>query len=207
MGLTRCCFPTRLGGSRSRGLDGEQGRNLAGQFETLDSLQSPNISVSSSSGVSKATNQGLQVFFGTSFSIICSSHHLYQGGIFQLIFNNSTTTLNNTLLAVDNSALFSFLEASSAHQGDYMCVHHVHINSQNLRLQSQQLSLTVLVSVSLTEFIIRHVVVLLIMVVSTSALYVYFKTKSRRMQEPKRNRPVDDGPALRLRERRRLQEN
>ncbi|RVE65127.1 hypothetical protein OJAV_G00133550 [Oryzias javanicus] len=97
--------------------------------------------------------------------------------------------------------------ASSAHQGDYMCVHHVHINSQNLRLQSQQLSLTVLVSVSLTEFIIRHVVVLLIMVVSTSALYVYFKTKSRRMQELKRNRPVDDGPALRLRERRRLQEN
>uniref|UniRef100_A0A3B3D8Y5 SRCR domain-containing protein n=1 Tax=Oryzias melastigma TaxID=30732 RepID=A0A3B3D8Y5_ORYME len=140
-----------------------------------DSLESPNISVSSSSGVSKARNQGLQVFFGTSFSIICSSHHLYQGGIFQLIFNNSTTTLNNTLPAVNNSALFSFLEASHAHQGDYICVHHVHINSQNLTLQSQQLSLTVLVSVSLTEFIIRHVVVLLIMVVSTSALYVYFK--------------------------------
>uniref|UniRef100_A0A3B3CPZ4 SRCR domain-containing protein n=2 Tax=Oryzias melastigma TaxID=30732 RepID=A0A3B3CPZ4_ORYME len=171
-----------------------------------DSLESPNISVSSSSGVSKARNQGLQVFFGTSFSIICSSHHLYQGGIFQLIFNNSTTTLNNTLPAVNNSALFSFLEASHAHQGDYICVHHVHINSQNLTLQSQQLSLTVLVSVSLTEFIIRHVVVLLIMVVSTSALYVYFKTKSRRMQEPKRNRPVDDGPALRPRERRRRQE-
>uniref|UniRef100_A0A3B3D9R3 SRCR domain-containing protein n=1 Tax=Oryzias melastigma TaxID=30732 RepID=A0A3B3D9R3_ORYME len=109
-----------------------------------DSLESPNISVSSSSGVSKARNQGLQVFFGTSFSIICSSHHLYQGGIFQLIFNNSTTTLNNTLPAVNNSALFSFLEASHAHQGDYICVHHVHINSQNLTLQSQQLSLTVL---------------------------------------------------------------
>uniref|UniRef100_A0A3B3E1M2 Scavenger receptor cysteine-rich type 1 protein M130-like n=1 Tax=Oryzias melastigma TaxID=30732 RepID=A0A3B3E1M2_ORYME len=172
-----------------------------------DSLESPNISVSSSCGVSKARNQGLQIFFGTSFSIICSSHHLYQGGIFQLIFNNSTTTLNNTLPAVNNSALFSFLEASHAHQGDYICVHHVHINSQNLTLQSQQLSLTVLVSVSGTEFIIRHVVVLLIMVVSTSALYVYFKTKSRRMQEPKRNRPVDDGPALRPRERRRLREN
>uniref|UniRef100_A0A3B3CSW4 Scavenger receptor cysteine-rich type 1 protein M130-like n=1 Tax=Oryzias melastigma TaxID=30732 RepID=A0A3B3CSW4_ORYME len=109
-----------------------------------DSLESPNISVSSSCGVSKARNQGLQIFFGTSFSIICSSHHLYQGGIFQLIFNNSTTTLNNTLPAVNNSALFSFLEASHAHQGDYICVHHVHINSQNLTLQSQQLSLTVL---------------------------------------------------------------
>ncbi|XP_036070583.1 scavenger receptor cysteine-rich type 1 protein M130-like isoform X2 [Oryzias melastigma] len=195
--LSNACFYT----------DGNRKTDSGLEVSCSDSLESPNISVSSSSGVSKARNQGLQVFFGTSFSIICSSHHLYQGGIFQLIFNNSTTTLNNTLPAVNNSALFSFLEASHAHQGDYICVHHVHINSQNLTLQSQQLSLTVLVSVSLTEFIIRHVVVLLIMVVSTSALYVYFKTKSRRMQEPKRNRPVDDGPALRPRERRRLQEN
>ncbi|XP_078785789.1 uncharacterized protein LOC105355452 isoform X1 [Oryzias latipes] len=170
-----------------------------------DSLESPNISISSTSGVSKARNQGLQVFFGTSFTITCSSHDLYQGGVFRLIFLNSTTSLNNTLPAANSSALFSFFEASYFHQGDYICVHHVQINSQNLQLQSQPLSLTVLVSVSLNEFIIRHVVVLLMMTVSTSALYVYFK--SRRLREPKRNPPADDGPALRPSERRRLQDS
>lgn len=113
-------------------------------FFPTDSLESPNISISSTSGVSKARNQGLQVFFGTSFTITCSSHDLYQGGVFRLIFLNSTTSLNNTLPAANSSALFSFFEASYFHQGDYICVHHVQINSQNLQLQSQPLSLTVL---------------------------------------------------------------
>ncbi|GLD65690.1 flocculation protein FLO11-like protein [Lates japonicus] len=141
---------------------------LTGGLETFsgrevicsDLLAQPNISLSpSTDGVPRAELWGFQVFMGSTFSITCSVEPQYPGGSFQLIFTTNDTAQNYTLPAVNHSAHFLFSAADDTHRGDYTCVYHVYVFSNNFSSESQPLSLTV--SASLTDLIIRLLVCLL----------------------------------------------
>ncbi|XP_054461522.1 scavenger receptor cysteine-rich type 1 protein M130-like [Anoplopoma fimbria] len=140
-------------------------------------LAQPVISPSpSTDGVSQAKQQGLQVLLGSEVTIRCSIEPQYQGGSFQLLFSSSNTAQNYTLPAVNHSAHFLFPAADPTHQGEYRCVYHLHFYSHNFSSESQPLHLTV--SASLTELIIRCVVLLLGMTILIAA--VCFTSKASR---------------------------
>uniref|UniRef100_A0A3B5QGI6 SRCR domain-containing protein n=1 Tax=Xiphophorus maculatus TaxID=8083 RepID=A0A3B5QGI6_XIPMA len=76
-------------------------------------LVEPLIFLSSSTdGVSTGRKQGSELLIGSHFSIICSIRPQYEGGSFQLIFSTSNYTQNQTLPAVNHSALFLFSAAA-----------------------------------------------------------------------------------------------
>uniref|UniRef100_A0A3B5PZ64 Immunoglobulin-like beta-sandwich domain-containing protein n=1 Tax=Xiphophorus maculatus TaxID=8083 RepID=A0A3B5PZ64_XIPMA len=107
-------------------------------------LVEPLIFLSSSTdGVSTGRKQGSELLIGSHFSIMCSIRPQYEGGSFQLIFSTSNYTQNQTLPAVNHSALFLFSAAGHAHQGTYRCVYHVYVFSYNFSSISQPLNLTV----------------------------------------------------------------
>ncbi|KAF0030889.1 hypothetical protein F2P81_017620 [Scophthalmus maximus] len=136
-------------------------------------LVQPNVSVSPIVGVSGAEQQGYHVLLGSSFTVTCSTEPQYQGGSFHLLFTTSDTAHNYTLPAVNHSAHFLFPAARSAHRGDYTCVYHAYVFSYNFSSESRPLH--VIVSASVTDLIIRCVVVLLLLTVSTLILYFHFK--------------------------------
>ncbi|AWP12713.1 putative scavenger receptor cysteine-rich type 1 protein M130-like isoform 2 [Scophthalmus maximus] len=136
-------------------------------------LVQPNVSVSPIVGVSGAEQQGYHVLLGSSFTVTCSTEPQYEGGSFHLLFTTSDTAQNYTLPAVNHSAHFLFSAARSAHRGDYTCVYHVYVFSYNFSSESRPLHL--IVSASVTDLIIRCVVVLLVLTVSTTILYFHFK--------------------------------
>uniref|UniRef100_A0A8D3CPS3 SRCR domain-containing protein n=1 Tax=Scophthalmus maximus TaxID=52904 RepID=A0A8D3CPS3_SCOMX len=136
-------------------------------------LVQPNVSVSPIVGVSGAELQGYHVLLGSSFTVTCSTEPQYEGGSFHLLFTTSDTAQNYTLPAVNHSAHFLFSAARSAHRGDYTCVYHVYVFSYNFSSESRPLHL--IVSASVTDLIIRCVVVLLVLTVSTTILYFHFK--------------------------------
>ncbi|XP_046872095.1 uncharacterized protein LOC124464187 [Hypomesus transpacificus] len=142
-----------------------------------DLLLQPGISLSSSMlGVSQDQQQGLQVFRDHSFTITCSIQPQYPGGSFHLTFTASNTTLTHTLTAVNHSTNFLFPAADHVHQGNYSCVYEVYVFSHNFTSESELLSLTVAAN-PLPAFIIRVVVVVLLtLLTSSTALYLYFKT-------------------------------
>ncbi|XP_023206710.1 scavenger receptor cysteine-rich type 1 protein M130-like isoform X1 [Xiphophorus maculatus] len=149
-------------------------------------LVEPLIFLSSSTdGVSTGRKQGSELLIGSHFSIICSIRPQYEGGSFQLIFSTSNYTQNQTLPAVNHSALFLFSAAGHAHQGTYRCVYHVYVFSYNFSSISQPLNLTVSVSASPTALIIRLVVVLLGML--GSVLLLYFKARRNQKSGPENN--------------------
>ncbi|XP_032446902.1 scavenger receptor cysteine-rich type 1 protein M160-like isoform X1 [Xiphophorus hellerii] len=162
-------------------------------------LVEPLIFLSSSTdGVSTGRKQGSELLIGSHFSIMCSIRPQYEGGSFQLIFSTSNYTQNQTLPAVNHSALFLFSAAGHAHQGTYRCVYHVYVFSYNFSSISQPLNLTVSgklmesirkssasVSASLTALIIRLVVVLLGML--GSVLVLYFKARRNQKSGPENN--------------------
>ncbi|XP_071353389.1 scavenger receptor cysteine-rich type 1 protein M130-like isoform X2 [Trachinotus anak] len=122
-------------------------------------LAQPNISFSpSTDGVSKTEQWASQVLMGSNFTITCATEPQYQGGSFQLIFTTADRAQNYTLPAVNHSAHFLFSAADHTHQGDYSCVYHVHVFSHNFSSESQMLYLAV--SASVTDLIVRLVVVL-----------------------------------------------
>ncbi|KAG8001745.1 hypothetical protein GBF38_011809, partial [Nibea albiflora] len=125
-------------------------------------LVQPNISSTSTEGVSNDNQQGLQVLLGSDFTITCSIQPQYPGGSFQLIFTTSATSQNYTQPAVNHSASFLFSAASHGHQGEYRCVYHVYVFSHNFSSESRTLGVTV--SAYLTELIIRLVVLLTLLV-------------------------------------------
>ncbi|XP_037630441.1 LOW QUALITY PROTEIN: scavenger receptor cysteine-rich type 1 protein M160-like [Sebastes umbrosus] len=151
-----------------------------------DFLVQPNISFATFiDGVSEANQQGLQVLMGSSFTISCSILPQYPGGSFQLILTTSATSQNHTLPAVNHSAHFLFSAAEPAHRGEYRCVYHLYVFSYNFSSESQPLHLTV--SASVTDLIIRLVVLLVLMVLmvgSNAAVYCY--CKAPRGQKPRR---------------------
>ncbi|XP_047191732.1 scavenger receptor cysteine-rich type 1 protein M130-like [Scophthalmus maximus] len=161
-------------------------------------LVQPNVSVSPIVGVSRAEQQGYHVLLGSSFTVTCSTEPQYQGGSFHLLFTTSDTAHNYTLPAVNHSAHFLFPAASSAHRGDYTCVYHAYVFSYNFSSESRPLH--VIVSASVTDLIIRCVVVLLLLTVSTLILYFHFKAEGRRRrQRPEtRQRPRRSTAASRV---------
>ncbi|XP_032400740.1 scavenger receptor cysteine-rich type 1 protein M130-like isoform X3 [Xiphophorus hellerii] len=162
-------------------------------------LVEPLIFLSSSTdGVSTGRKQGSELLIGSNFSIICSIRPQYEGGSFQLIFSTSNYTQNQTLPAVNHSALFLFSAAGHAHQGTYRCVYHVYVFSYNFSSMSQPLNVTVSgkvmesmrkssasVSASPTALIISLVVVLLGML--GSVLVLYFKARRNQKSGPENN--------------------
>ncbi|AWP04744.1 putative scavenger receptor cysteine-rich type 1 protein M130-like [Scophthalmus maximus] len=136
-------------------------------------LVQPNVSVSPIVGVSGDKQQGYHVLLGSSFTVTCSTEPQYQEGSFHLLFNTSDMAQNYTLPAVNHSAHFLFPAARSAHRGDYTCVYHVYVFSYNFSSESRPLHL--IVSASVTDLIIRCVVALLVLTVSTTILYFHFK--------------------------------
>ncbi|XP_047191447.1 scavenger receptor cysteine-rich type 1 protein M130-like [Scophthalmus maximus] len=161
-------------------------------------LVQPNVSVSPIVGVSGAEQQGYHVLLGSSFTVTCSTEPQYQGGSFHLLFTTSDTAHNYTLPAVNHSAHFLFPAARSAHRGDYTCVYHAYVFSYNFSSESRPLH--VIVSASVTDLIIRCVVVLLLLTVSTLILYFHFKAEGRRRrQRPEtRQRPRRSTAASRV---------
>ncbi|XP_062334015.1 scavenger receptor cysteine-rich type 1 protein M130-like [Osmerus eperlanus] len=146
-----------------------------------DLLLQPGVSLSSSMlGVSQDQQQGLQVLRDHSFTITCSIQPQYSGGSFHLTFTGSNKTLTHTLTAASHSANFLFPAADHAHQGNYSCVYEVYVFSHNFTSESQLLSLTVAAN-PLPAFIIRVVLVLVLLTLLTSstALYLYFKTTKK----------------------------
>ncbi|KAM7398823.1 hypothetical protein PAMP_018132 [Pampus punctatissimus] len=134
-----------------------------------DFLLQPNISFFTNiDGVFEANQQGLHVLIGSSFNICCSIEPQYKGGLFQLIFNPSVTE-KYTLPAVNHSACFLFSGVDHTYQGQYTCVYHINVFSQNFSSRSEPLYLHV--SASLTELIIRLVVLLLIAMFCTALFY------------------------------------
>ncbi|XP_041645937.1 scavenger receptor cysteine-rich type 1 protein M160-like [Cheilinus undulatus] len=145
-----------------------------------DSLLKPNITFSfSTDGVSEAMPQGFQALIGTSFNITCSIKPQYEGGDFQLIFSDSVTTQSYTLTAVNHSAHFLFPPATQSHGGQYSCVYHLHVLSHNFSSESQTLSLTV--GDPLRDLIIRCVVLIGGLLIYDTALYCYYKVKTRQI--------------------------
>uniref|UniRef100_A0A672IJC3 SRCR domain-containing protein n=1 Tax=Salarias fasciatus TaxID=181472 RepID=A0A672IJC3_SALFA len=111
-----------------------------------DLLLHPVLSVSSSSsmlGVSEAQQQGLQVVWGSTFTISCSIQPQYPGGSFQLTFTSSNTSYSSTQPAVNHSAHFLFPAAEPGHRGNYSCVYHLHVFGHNFSSESRLLSLSV----------------------------------------------------------------
>ncbi|XP_041634974.1 scavenger receptor cysteine-rich type 1 protein M160-like [Cheilinus undulatus] len=151
-----------------------------------DLLEKPNITFSfSTDGASEATPQGYQALIGTSFNITCSVQPQYEGGDFQLIFSDSNTTQSYTLTVVNHSAHFLFPTANQSHGGQYSCVYHLHAFSHNFSSESQTLSLTV--GDPLRDLIIRCVVLLGSLLIYDTALYCYFKVKTKRQPPVLRN--------------------
>ncbi|XP_028429834.1 scavenger receptor cysteine-rich type 1 protein M130 [Perca flavescens] len=149
-----------------------------------DLLAQPNISFSTHiDGVSEATQQGLRVLMGSDFTISCSILPQYPGGSFQLIFNTSDPEQKTyTLPAVNHTAHFLFSAAGSTHRGEYRCVYHLYVFSHNFSSESRLLHLTL--AASLTELIIRLVVLLLGMMSLITALCV--TSKASRKQKLRR---------------------
>ncbi|XP_054884086.1 scavenger receptor cysteine-rich type 1 protein M130-like [Poeciliopsis prolifica] len=151
---------------------------------------------SSTDGVSTGRKQGSELLIGSEFSIMCSIRPQYAGGSFQLIFSTSNYTQNQTLPAVNHSALFLFAAAGHAHQGTYRCLYHVYVFSHNFWSMSQPLNLTVSdklmesirrssASAHLTALIIRLVVVLLGMLgMLGSVLLLYYKARRNQKSGP-----------------------
>ncbi|XP_074481206.1 scavenger receptor cysteine-rich type 1 protein M130-like [Sebastes fasciatus] len=153
-----------------------------------DFLAQPNISFATYiDGVSEANQQGIQVLMGSNFTISCSILPQYPGGSFQLVLTTSAKSKNHTLPAVNHSAHFLFSAADATHLGEYRCVYHLYVFSQNFSSESQPLHLTV--SASLTELIIRLVVLLLGMMILITALCV--SSKASRSQKPGREKNTE----------------
>ncbi|KAM6972490.1 CD5 antigen-like [Aplochiton taeniatus] len=192
VGLT-CSEPddVRLveGGSRCAGrLEmNHQGEWRPLVYKSSDLLLQANISHYSSMSGSEGHQQGLQVFLGYSFTITCSIQPQYPGGSFHLTFTGTNRTHTQSQTAVNHSANFLFPAADHAHQGNYSCVYHIYVFSHNFSSESEPLSLTVSAS-PLTALIIRVVVVLTVLLVSNTALYLYFKTT--RGRKPGHKNPI-----------------
>ncbi|XP_032401529.1 scavenger receptor cysteine-rich type 1 protein M130-like [Xiphophorus hellerii] len=136
------CFQSGSALKNCLPFDGDN--NQSHEFICSGLLVEPLIFLSSSTdGVSTGRKQGSELLIGSNFSIICSIRPQYEGGSFQLIFSTSNYTQNQTLPAVNHSALFLFSAAGHAHQGTYRCVYHVYVFSYNFSSISQPLNLTV----------------------------------------------------------------
>ncbi|XP_071002785.1 immunoglobulin superfamily member 1-like [Oncorhynchus clarkii lewisi] len=150
--------------------------NFSSESELLsltitDLLVQPDISLTDSMGGVSRGHQGPDVFRGYSFTITCSTQPQYPGGSFLLTFTGSN--IQQIQPAVNHSAAFLFPAADDSHQGNYSCVYDNYVFFHSFSSESELLSLTI------TAFIIRHVVVLLILLTAITTSYLYYKPTRR----------------------------
>ncbi|XP_047450633.1 scavenger receptor cysteine-rich type 1 protein M130-like [Mugil cephalus] len=136
-------------------------------------LQPTIVTFPNSMEVFRVDQRELQVLLGSSFSIMCYIPAQYQGGYFQLLFTASNAALSYSLPAVNHSAHFRFPSMDLSHQGSYSCIYHLHVFSQDFSSKSQTIYLRV--GASVTDLIIRLVVLLLGMTLSVTAICCYSK--------------------------------
>ncbi|XP_055752959.1 deleted in malignant brain tumors 1 protein-like [Salvelinus fontinalis] len=110
-------------------------------------LIQPNISLSAPNGGMFWDLQGPEVIRGHSFSIICSIHPQYPGGLFYLDFSGSNRT--ETTPAVNHSACFHFPVAEYKDQGKYSCSYGVNISTRSFRSANSELAVTIRASMVL----------------------------------------------------------
>uniref|UniRef100_A0A673B277 SRCR domain-containing protein n=1 Tax=Sphaeramia orbicularis TaxID=375764 RepID=A0A673B277_9TELE len=136
-----------------------------------DLLPQPNISLSD--GVFEVYQQGFRVLMGSDFTITCSIQPQYPGGSFQLI-SDTKKQLNLTLPAVNHSTHFLLSAMSYAHQGDYTCVYHVDVYNHSFS-SSQSPALHLTVGDSVTNLIIRVVVLVSALLIFDICLFFFYK--------------------------------
>ncbi|KAM9473000.1 uncharacterized protein ACWYII_008097 isoform 4-T5 [Salvelinus alpinus] len=110
-------------------------------------LLQPNISLSPPNGGMFWEPHGPEVIRGHSFSIICSIHPQYPGGLFYLDFSGSNRT--ETTPAVNHSASFHFPVAEYKDQGKYSCSYGVNISTRSFRSANSELAVTIRASMVL----------------------------------------------------------
>ncbi|KAM9474256.1 uncharacterized protein ACWYII_008627 isoform 2-T2 [Salvelinus alpinus] len=108
---------------------------------TIVVLLQPNISLSPPNGGMFWEPHGPEVIRGHSFSIICSIHPQYPGGLFYLDFSGSNRT--ETTPAVNHSACFHFPVAEYKDQGKYSCSYGVNISTRSFRSANSELAVTI----------------------------------------------------------------
>ncbi|XP_047451072.1 scavenger receptor cysteine-rich type 1 protein M130-like isoform X2 [Mugil cephalus] len=136
-------------------------------------LQPTIVTFPNSMEVFRVDQRELQVLLGSNFSIMCYIPAQYQGGDFQLLFTASNAALSYSLPAVNHSAHFRFTSMDLSHQGSYSCIYHLHVFSHDFSSKSQTIYLRV--GASVTDLIIRLVVLLLGMTLSVTAICCYSK--------------------------------
>ncbi|XP_071241837.1 uncharacterized protein [Salvelinus alpinus] len=110
-------------------------------------LLQPHISLSPPNGGMFWEPHGPEVIRGHSFSIICSIHPQYPGGLFYLDFSGSNRT--ETTPAVNHSACFHFPVAEYTDQGKYSCSYGVNISTRSFRSANSELAVTIRASMVL----------------------------------------------------------
>ncbi|XP_029992735.1 scavenger receptor cysteine-rich type 1 protein M130-like isoform X2 [Sphaeramia orbicularis] len=171
------CLKLKSGLKDCVGLDGFH--SLSGMAVVCsDLLPQPNISLSD--GVFEVYQLGFRVLMGSDFTITCSIQPQYPGGSFQLI-SDTKEPLDLTLPAVNHSTHFLLSAMGYAHRGNYTCVYHVDVfNHRFLSSQSPALYLTV--GESVTNLIIRVVVIVPALLIFDICLFFYNKVSVRRIR-------------------------
>ncbi|XP_029990097.1 scavenger receptor cysteine-rich type 1 protein M130-like [Sphaeramia orbicularis] len=150
-------------------------------------LPQPIISLSVSDGLFEVYQRGFRLLLGSAFTVTCSVEPQYPGGSFQLISDTSNPQ-NLTLPAVNHSAHFLFAAIGHAHRGDYTCVYHLDVFNRSFSSpQSPVLYLTI--GASVMEVVIRTVLVILILFISTVSMFFFCKVWGGQLRLKARTAP------------------
>lgn len=134
-------------------------------------LEKPSISLTSPHSMVVYSPDKISVNKGSAFSITCSTHSRYPGGVFYLRETNMNTTEMKPAFghSIFYLAYFEFPAVDSKHQGDYTCVFAVNISTLYFSsLPSKSLQVTVVATSSssaVTGTVVGLVVLLLVLVV------------------------------------------
>ncbi|KAM8831648.1 scavenger receptor cysteine-rich domain-containing protein DMBT1 [Spinachia spinachia] len=144
-------------------------------------LEKPSISLTSAHAMVIYSPEKISVAQGSSFSITCSIHSSFRGGIFYLKESHLNTT--QAIPAFDHSvffmAYFEFPKIDYQNQGEYSCVYAINISSRSFSSDpSRSLQVTVVAtSSSVALGVVGGVLVVLLLVLVTG----YFLWRRRRM--------------------------
>ncbi|GLD59781.1 deleted in malignant brain tumors 1 protein-like protein [Lates japonicus] len=134
-------------------------------------LEEPSISLTSPHSMAIYSPDKISLTEGSSFSITCSTHSRYSGGVFYLKKDNMNTSemLPSFGHSIFYLAYFKFPALESKHQGEYTCVYSVNISSMSFSsVPSKSLQLIVVVTSSssvVAGVVVTLVVLLLVLVI------------------------------------------
>lgn len=94
-------------------------------------LEKPSISLTSPQAMVIYSPDKVAVTQGSSFSIICSTHSTYPGGVFHLMTSDKQVSETRAAFThfIFNQANFDFPTIGYEHQGEYSCVYSINISS------------------------------------------------------------------------------